>query len=352
MEMKTRVPLLSLTLAVAALLAAGCGGGGSGPVPSDSIAKVGSTKITKTDFNSLMNVAFARYKAQGQAAPKVGTPAYNQLKEQAVSFLVQEEELTEAGQKLGVTVTQKDIDDRLALIRKTYYTNSQKKLEAALKKDDITLDELEQYNLRPTLLSEKLQAKVTSNIKVSQSAAQKYYNQNKASFTTPKTREVRHILVNSKSLAQKIETQLKHGASFATLAKKYSKDTASAAQGGKLCVAHGGSSGACQQTVPPFDKASFSLATNEISDPVHSVYGWHIIQPVGPVKPSHTQTFKEVESQIQANLAQQQKQVAWSNWLAKLKKDFQGKVTFQSGYAPVTTTTPTVSTPTTPTTTG
>ena len=90
---------------------------------------------------------------------------------------------------------------------------------------------------------------------------------------TPKTREVRHILVNSKSLADTIETKLKNGASFAALAKKYSKDTGSAAQGGKLCVAHGGTSGACQQTVPPFDKAAFSLKTDELSQPVKSVYG-------------------------------------------------------------------------------
>jgi foldase protein PrsA len=348
MDMKTRAPFLALTLAVVAVLAAGCGGGGggSGSVPSDSIAQVGSTPITKTNFNQLMDVAFARYKSQGQATPKVGTPAYTQLRDQAVTFLVQEEELAEEGKKLGVTVTQKDLDARLALIKKSYYKGSEKKLEAALKKDDITLQQLEQYNLRPTLLSEKLQAKVTSNVKVSKSAAQQYYQQNKASFTTPQTREVRHILVNSKSLANKIETQLKSGGSFPTLAKKYSKDTASAAQGGKLCVAHGGSSGACQQTVPPFDKASFALKTNEISQPVHSVYGWHIIQALGPVKPAHTQTFAEVESQIESNLAQQQKQTAWSTYLAKVQKDYKTKVSYQTGYQPAATTTSSTSVPT------
>src|SRR5256714_7679871 len=265
MEMKTRLPFLALTVVLVALLAAGCGGGGSGSVPNDSIAKVGDTPIPKSTFNALMTVAFAKYKAQGQKAPTVGTPAYTQLRDQAVSFLVQEEELQEEADKLGVKVSQKDVEDRLALIKKTYYHDSEKQLEAALKKDDITLAELEQYNLKPTLLSEKLQAKVTSNVKVSKSAAQKYYEQNKASFMTPKTREVRHILVNSKTLADKIASQLKSGASFAKLAKKHSKDTASAAQGGKLCVAHGGSSGACQQTGPPFDKAAFSLKANESS---------------------------------------------------------------------------------------
>jgi parvulin-like peptidyl-prolyl isomerase len=346
--MKTRLLLVPCLLLTIAVLAAGCGGGGgSGSVPNDSIAKVGDTPISKSTFNALMTVAFARYKAQGQKAPAVGTPQYSQLRDQAVSFLVQEEELQQEADKLGVKVSQKDVEDRLALIKKTYYHDSEKQLEAALKKDDITLQELEQYNLKPTLLSEKLQAKVTSNVKVTPAAAQKYYNQNKASFTTPKTREVRHILVNNKSLADQIVSQLKGGARFAKLAKKYSKDTASAAQGGKLCVAHGGSSGACQQTVPPFDKAAFSLKTNEISQPVKSVYGWHVIQALGPIKPAHTQSFKEVESQIQSNLAQQQKQVAWSNWLTKLKKDFDGKVSYQTGYTPATTTAPSVSVPTT-----
>src|SRR4029077_2635968 len=99
MEMKTRLLLLSVPVALVAVLAAGCGGGGgANGVPADSIAKVGGTDITKTTFNDLLTVAFARYQSQGQPAPKVGTPAYSQLRDQAVSFLVQEEELKQEGQ--------------------------------------------------------------------------------------------------------------------------------------------------------------------------------------------------------------------------------------------------------------
>ena len=349
--MKTRLPslLLSLLLSVilAALLAACGGGGSSGPVPAGAIAQVDSTPINKTSFTALMSVACARYKAQGQDCPKVGTPTYSSLRDSAVTFLVQQEELSQEAKKLGVTVSQQDIEKQVEQIKKTYYQGSQKKLDDALKKDDITLSQLEQYELRPNLLGQKLQAKVTSDVKVSDAAAQKYYDANKSSFSTPKTREVRHILVNSKSLAETIETKLKNGASFAALAKQYSKDKGSAAQGGKLCVAHGGSSGACSQTVPPFDKAAFSLRTNAISQPVKSVYGYHIIQPLGGVKPAHTQTFDEVKTQIEANLASQQKQTAWQAWLAKMAKDFKGKVSYQSGYAPATTTTATTPAPTT-----
>jgi foldase protein PrsA len=334
MDMKTRLLFLLMPLALVAVVAAGCGGGGgSSSVPADSVAKVGSTPITKATFNALMTLAFASAKARGQAAPKVGTPAYTQLREQAVLFLVNQEELQQEGQKLGVTVTQKDIDNQVAQIKNTVFKGSEQKLEAALKKAHLTLAAYEQYNVRPSLLGKKLYAKETSNVP----AAQRYYEQHKASFKTQAevTRSVRHILVNNKSLAQQIETKLKNGASFAGLAKKYSKDTVSAQQGGKLNAVKG-------QLVKPFEDVAFSLKTGQISPPVHSQFGWHIIEALGPVEhtPAHVPPFSEVQAQIQRTLTQQ-KQAAWSTWLAKVQKDFKGKVAFQTGYAPATTTTPT-----------
>ena len=219
-------------------------------------------------------------------------PTYASLRSSAVTFLVQQEELAQEAQKMGVGVSQQDIDKQIGQIKKMYFHGSAAKFAAALKKQGITLSQYEQYELRPKLLGQNVEDKVTSSVKISDATAQKYYTQNKASFTTPKTREVRHILVDSKSLAETLEQKLKNGASFAALAKHYSKDTGSAAHGGKLCVAHGGTSGACQQTVAPFDKAAFSLKTNEISQPVKSVYGWHIIQALSDVKPAKVQDLQ------------------------------------------------------------
>jgi foldase protein PrsA len=343
MEMKTRLLLVPFLLVTATALAAGCGGG-SGSVSADSVAKVGSTSITKTKFSDLMQVGLANYLAHGQKPPQVGTPLYTQLKAQAVTFLVQQEELKQEGQKLGVTVTQKEIDAKLAATRTTYFHGSQKKLEAELKKDHVTLAQYEQYQILPTLLGQMIYDKVTSNVNVSKADAKKYYDQNQATYTTQAetTRSVRHILVNSKTLADKLETQLKNGANFAKLAKKYSRDTGSAQLGGKLTAIKG-------QLVKPFQDVAFSLKTNEISKPVKSQYGWHIIQALGPIqnKPAHVTPFSQVEAQIQSNLATQKKGTVWSTWLAKLKKDYEGKVSYQTGYAPATTTVPTA-----PTTTG
>jgi foldase protein PrsA len=346
--MKTRLFLLPLTLVLVAVLAA-CGGGGSGSVPADSVAKVGSTTISKASLNSVINYAIAISKSQGQPAPKVGTAAYTTLRDQAVVFLVNNEEYRQESQKLGVSVTQQDVDKQVSLVEKGRFNGSKAKLEAALKKSGITLSQLEQYNIGPNLLLRKIQAKVTASVKVSDADAQKYYNQNKASFSTPAetTRDVRHILVKSKSQAEQLETKLANGASFAALARKYSTDTGSAQNGGKLTAVKG-------QLVKPFQDVAFSLKTGKVSQPVHSQFGWHIIQALGPVKntPAHVQSFSQVKSQIVTTLTQQQQSAAWQNWLAKVAKDYKGKVSYQTGYAPATTTTPTTPTTPPPTTTG
>jgi foldase protein PrsA len=345
MEMKTRLCLLSLSVVLVALLAACGNGGSSGPVSADSVARVDSTNITKASLNSVITYAIAITKSQGQPEPKVGTPAYTTLRDQAVAFLVNTEEYRQESQKLDVSVTQQDVNKQVSLIEKTRFNGSKAKLDAALKKSGITLSQLEQYNIEPNLLLQKIQAKVTANAKVSDAAALKYYNKNKASFSTPAqtTRSVRHILVSSKSKAEQLETKLANGANFAVLAKKYSMDTGSAQVGGKLTAVKG-------QLLKPFQDVAFTIKTGKVSPPVHTVDGWHIIQALGPVKntPAHAQSFASVKSQIETNLTQQQQSTAWQSWLAKVAKDYKGKVAYQTGYAPATTTTQTAP----PTTTG
>ena len=75
----------------------------------------------------------------------------------------------------------------------------------------------------------------------------------RATYAQAASRDVRHILVNSKTLADQLEAQLKSGGDFAKLAKQYSKDPGSAKTGGKLTITQG-------QTVPEFDKAAFTLS--------------------------------------------------------------------------------------------
>ncbi len=330
---------LPLLLAVG-LLVAGCGGGSTKSVPQNAVAVVGSDTITKTQYNDLLASAKRTYKARKTAFPKVGTSAYKSLSEQAVSYLVQESELEQKATDLGVSVTDKDVQARIDQIKQQYFSGNQKKYEAQLKAQGLTEAQLRQ-DLHSQILSEKLYNKVTADVKVADKDITAYYNSHKSTYVTPKTRQVAHILVSSKSKAQDIEKQLKNGADFAALAKKYSKDTGSAKSGGKLCVAHGTSTadGSCSATVAPFDKASFSLSTGAISAPVHSQYGWHIIKAIGPVKPSTTTPLSQVKATIRQSLLTTKKTKAMTTWVDQLKKDFSSKVAYQSGYTPATTAT-------------
>src|SRR5579864_1388907 len=315
---------------------AACGGGGSKAVPSDSVALVGKDSITKTQFNSLMDATAKVDKVNKQTPPTVGTTAYKQVQDRVLAFLVQLDELTQKGSTLGVSVTDQQIQTQIDKVKKQYFGGNEAKFEKGLASQGLTLD-IYRLEWRSQLLSQGIYTKVTKSVTVTPAEVQSYYLTHKSTYTTAASRNVRHILVNSKSLADQLETQLKGGASFATLAKKYSKDPSSAKVGGKLTITKG-------ETVPQFDKVAFSLKTGATSPPVHTQYGWHIIQALSDVKPAKTTPLASVRQNIESTLLQQKKSNAMNAWVANVKKEYAKKVVYGVGYTPSATTTSTTST--------
>ena len=330
------LPLTALLAVV--LVAAGCGGGGARSVPSDAVAVVGSDTITKVQFNTLMDGTKNAYVARKTPFPKVGTAQYKALQDQTMKYLVQQSELTQKAKDLGIVISQKDVDARIKQIKTQYFGGSETKYQQQLKAQGLTEDLL-RLNLHGQILSEKLYNKVTGGVKVSDAEIQKYYNDHKSTYSQAASRDVRHILVNSKKLADSIEAQLKAGGNFAALAKKYSKDPGSAKQGGKLTISKG-------QTVAPFDKVAFSLKTNELSAPVHTTYGWHIIQALSAIKPAKQTPLKDVKASIEQQLLQTKKTDVINKWVDGVNKEYAKKIAYQTGYTPASTAT-TTSQPTT-----
>ncbi|MHB8469887.1 MAG: peptidylprolyl isomerase [Gaiellaceae bacterium] len=333
-----RLLALPLLLAVA-LLAAGCGGGGARSVPADAVAVVGSDTITKVQFNFLIAGAKRAYIARKTAFPQVGTAQYKSIEDQAVTYLVQQDELAQKAKSLGISVANKDVQARLNQIKTQYFGGSEKRYKAQLAAQGLTQPQIEQ-DLRAQILSEKLYNKVTAGVQVSNAAVSAYYIAHKSTYSTAASRDVRHILVNSKSLADQLETQLKGGANFGALAKKYSKDPGSAAKGGKLTISKG-------QTVPQFDKEAFALKTGQTSPPVHTQYGWHIIQALSAVKPANQTPLSSVKDSIRQQLLQSKKTDTMTNWVDGVKKDFAKKIAYAAGYEPPATTTSSTATATT-----
>jgi foldase protein PrsA len=329
-SMKRHSLLAALALVVVLTLAA-CGGGGStASLQGSDVAVVGGQQVTKDQFTSLMARAKKSYQAQKHAFPKPGTAAYNSLQGQVVTFLLQRAEFAQEAADMGIKISDKQIDDRITQLKKQFYSGSEQKYEAALKQQGLTPDQAKE-EVRAQLISEQLYAKVTSNVKVSDSAVEKYYQQNKSIYQQKESRDVRHILVQTKALADSIYAQLvaAHESNFAKLAKKYSKDPGSAANGGKLTIVKG-------QTVPQFDKTAFALKTGELSKPIHTQYGWHVIQALSAIKPPSVTPLSKVKASIRQQLEQQQKNQAMTKWVDDVKKKFcgPGKIKYAPGYQP------------------
>ncbi len=320
--------LLVALLLVVVLVAAGCGSGSKG-VPSSAVARVGNVTITKDQFNFLLAGAQRSYAAKKSPFPKPGTSQYKALQDQAMQYLVDQSELEQKAAELKIVITDKDVDARLTQIKQQYFGGKEAAYQKQLKAQGLTESQLK-LDLRSQILSEKLYNAVTGKLKVSDAEIKAYYNANKAQYGTAASRDVRHILVNNKKLADSLETQLKGGASFAALAKKYSKDPGSAKTGGKLTITQG-------QTVPEFDKAAFGLKKNEISPPVHTQYGWHIIQALSAVRPATSKPLASVKAQISQQLLQTKRQAAMAKWVDGVKKSFAKQISYQAGYAPAST---------------
>ena len=347
------IPVAALGLALA-----GCGGGG-GNVGEGNVAEVGDVAITQEQFDKLMTRAQASYKTNNQTFPKAGTADYDRIKSQAVSFLVQKAEFAQEADKMGITISDKQIQDRLTQIKKQYFNNNDKAYQKQLKTQGLTEKEVES-DIKDQLISQDLYDKVTANVKASDADVKKYYNAHLTQYQQPESRTVRHILISvcspsspqgskclsdakAKAKADQLYDQIKGGANFATLAKKYSQDPGSASQGGKLTISKG-------QTVAPFEQTAFLLGIGTLSRPVKTQYGYHLIEPISNVTPAHTTPLKQVEESIRQQLLQSKKQQKMADWVNKMKKDF--NVSYASGYTPASTsTTATTSATTQPATT-
>ena len=167
---------------------------------------------------------------------------------------------------------------------------------------------------------------IQNDIQPSEAELQNLYRVTLDKFQTPERVKVRHLLLKSdatndaqvKAKIDDLEKQLKNGADFAELAKKYSQDPGSATKGGDLdWVVRG-------QTVKEFEAAAFSLPLKQISQPVKTTYGYHILE-VMEKQAARTIPFDEAKSDLIAQIRKQKVndllQTAEDKAVGALRKD-------------------------------
>jgi foldase protein PrsA len=321
----------SLVAAVAALSlgASACGGGGgsgsSGSLASGVVASVAGDQITQAELDEVISQAKDRLESQGQKIPAAGSQEYQAFQQNALAYLVQRAQFKQQAEKLDVVVTEKEVDERVARVVTQFFGGSREKYEEALEKQGIT-DAQVRDELRATLVSEKIFEKVGDTAKVTGAEIKAYYDAHPELYTQQPSRRVRHILVDSKALADDIYGQLGDGADFTALAKKYSKDS-SKDIGGKLTIRKG-------ETVPQFEKTALALKVNEISRPVKTRFGWHIIEALGPLSAAKPTPLASVRQTIRDTLIGQKRSDAVTKWLEDLEQEYADKIEYATGFAP------------------
>ncbi|HEA83860.1 MAG TPA: hypothetical protein ENI03_01070 [Thermodesulfobacterium geofontis] len=189
----------------------------------------------------------------------------------------------------------------------------------------------ELIEIEKNLIARKYFEKKTANLKISESQLKEYYNKNKEKYKEAEGRHVKHILIyvpqdadnatKEKYLekAKEIREKLLKGAEFEELAKKYSDDTGSKKKGGDLGIIRKG------QTIPEFEKEIFKLKPGEISKPIKSPYGYHLVK-VEKIIPERIPSFEEVKNLVKQDYMQKKREEIMAQILQKLYKEYQPKI--------------------------
>ena len=124
--------------------------------------------------------------------------------------------------------------------------------------------------------------------------------------------KVSHILVKDEKTAKEVKEKINNGEDFTALAKQYSEDTGSKEQGGEIAGFAPG------QTVKEFEEAAYKLDAGQVSEPIKTSYGYHIIKVTDK---KELKPFDEVKDTIRKDLEQQRLQDATGKWKQQVIND-------------------------------
>lgn len=185
-------------------------------------------------------------------------------------------------------------------------------LDSKIEEEDSFKSELEK--VKENLLSQFAVKKVIDSVSVSEEEAKKFYEEHPEYFASPEQVRASHILVAEEDKANELYEEIQNGGDFGLLAADHST-CPSAAAGGDLNYFTKG------QMVPEFEEAVFALEPNQVSKPVKTQFGYHIIK-LTDKKESSTASFEEAKDTIIQNLTAQGQHDHYNSFLEELKKKY------------------------------
>ncbi|GKU26141.1 peptidylprolyl isomerase [Clostridium folliculivorans] len=287
------------------------------------VATVNGEKITLGGVDEKMQSTIDQLKQQyGNDLEKStdGKAALKQQRQTQLEQMIQEKVVLKKAADLKLIPEKaeldKEVDAKLADIKKVYKTDDE--FNNALKSANYTLDTLKEYLATQIKMQAVFDKYLFKDIKITDADIEKYYNENKTQYTQQPGANMSHILVDSEDKAKSIKAELDKGAKFEELAAKYGTDGTKDS---------GGSLGYVPYDSQNYDKdflaAAKKLKEGEVSGPVKTQYGWHIIKVAGIQTTSKTQELSAVKASIKDTLETNKKneifKAKYEEWKKELK---------------------------------
>ena len=289
------------------------------PVPPqlpDVVARVNGEDVKKSELD--MAVKSLEDRARTPVPAEQRDTVYRQVLDRIIGFHL----LVQEAKARKVVAPPWEVDGQVEQIKKQF--PSEDAFQQMLQSRGVTLDQLRADTAQTIAVNVMLKSELEPKITISEADSKTFYDQNKARFRQEDSVHASHILIRApeqadaagkgkaKAQADDLLAQLKKGADFADLAKKFSQDPGSAQNGGDLGFFSKG------QMVQAFEQAAFGLKPGQTSGVVETPFGFHIIR-VSETKADRDLGYDEVKAQIEDFLKQQMRDKKSQEFVDQLK---------------------------------
>lgn len=288
-------------------------------------------KISKAKFDHALELAATQ---SGQKkAPKPGTPKYDELKEAAVTGLLEAAWLEGQGAEMGITVSDREITKEFAKLKKENFPKESdfKKFIKESGFTDEDIDERVKLQILSTEIQERLQNDAPDP---SESEIEDYYETAKsAQYTEAASRDVRLILNKEEEKVEKARTMLEEGKAekdWDRIAKEYSEDPASKEKGGLQTGVTEAAEGE-SLLEEPLSAAVFDAPVDQLEGPIKGDKGFYLFEVV-KATPERTQPLADVRSTISSTLEQQLQQQYFEQFVNGFTSRWTSRTFCASGY--------------------
>lgn len=298
------------------------------------VAKVGKVEITKARLDEKMSDVITQLKSSYGEDYSKNEEAKETYKTEATTYLedlVTEEILIQKAKEYNLTPDPSKMDEEvkkeLDNIRKNYFDDDQKKFDEGIVQLGYTLDSLKDQ-IKEQITTQKDQVAASrayqymlKDIKVTDDDIKNYYEQNKAAaFTTGAGAELAHILVPTEEQAKEIRRKISEGAKFEDMAKQFGTDGTKDSGGSLGFYAYD-----TTELDADFMAGAKTLKEGEVSQPVKTQFGYHLIKATKLTTESKVQPLEEVKDQIQSALLQEKQGTEFTSKLEQWKKELKVK---------------------------